>query len=73
MEYLRLLAMNTSGEAKGGKGMLTWIQKRMGDEEGQALVEYTLIISLIAVVCILALTATGQSLSGIFNSIAGQV
>jgi pilus assembly protein Flp/PilA len=53
--------------------MLVWFVKRMGREEGQALVEYTLIVSLIAVVCIGALTLAGQSLSDIFNSIAGQV
>ena len=53
--------------------MLHWLRNRPGSEEGQALVEYTLIVSLIALVCIVALSAAGQSLSGIFNSIAGQV
>ena len=53
--------------------MLTWVQKRVGSEEGQALVEYTLIISLIAVVCIAALTVTGHSVSGFLNSLANDV
>ena len=38
-------------------------------EEGQALVEYALLLSLIAVVSIGILTALGQSVSGIFSSV----
>ena len=37
---------------------------------GQALVEYALIISLIAVVAIATLTLTGNNVNGILNSIA---
>jgi pilus assembly protein Flp/PilA len=40
------------------------------DEEGQALVEYALIISLIAVVAIGMLTLTGTNVTGILNTIA---
>jgi pilus assembly protein Flp/PilA len=39
-------------------------------EEGQALVEYALILSLIAVVCITALTLIGTSVNNILNQIA---
>ena len=42
----------------------------MRAEEGQALVEYALIISLIAVVAIATLTLTGNNVNGILNSIA---
>ena len=42
----------------------------MPAEEGQALVEYALIISLIAVVAIGALTVTGVNVNGILTSIA---
>jgi pilus assembly protein Flp/PilA len=38
-------------------------------EEGQALVEYALLLSLIAVVSIGILTALGQSVSGIFSQV----
>ena len=38
-------------------------------EEGQALVEYALLLSLIAVVSIGILTALGKSVSGIFSSV----
>ena len=43
---------------------------KMRAEDGQALVEYALIISLIAVVAITMLTLTGTSINGILNSIA---
>jgi pilus assembly protein Flp/PilA len=43
---------------------------KMRAEEGQALVEYALIISLIAVVAIGMLTLTGNNINGILNSIA---
>jgi pilus assembly protein Flp/PilA len=39
-------------------------------EEGQALVEYALILSLIAVVCITALTTLGGNVNNILNQIA---
>ena len=43
---------------------------KMRAEEGQALVEYALIISLIAVVAIGMLTLTGNNINGILNSSA---
>ena len=43
---------------------------KMRAEEGQALVEYALLISLIAVVAITMLTLTGNNINGILNSIA---
>ena len=43
---------------------------KMRAEEGQALVEYALIISLIAVVAIGMLTLTGTNVNKILNSIA---
>lgn len=37
------------------------------EESGQGLVEYGLIIALVAVVCIVGLTAMGGQLNGMFN------
>jgi pilus assembly protein Flp/PilA len=39
-------------------------------EEGQALVEYALILSLIAIFCVGALTLLGQNVNNILNTIA---
>ena len=46
------------------------IRQAMRAEGGQALVEYALIISLIAVVAIGMLTLTGTNVNGILNTIA---
>ena len=43
------------------------------EEEGQGLVEYALIIGLIAVVAIAALSASGGSIKNIFGSISGKL
>ncbi|HLZ69372.1 MAG TPA: Flp family type IVb pilin [Dehalococcoidia bacterium] len=44
-----------------------------GDEEGQGLAEYGLILALIAVVCVAALTLLGGNISNTLNSIAGSL
>ncbi|HET8943211.1 MAG TPA: Flp family type IVb pilin [Dehalococcoidia bacterium] len=44
---------------------------RFEREDGQALAEYGLLLALIAVVCILALTALGLAISGTLSSITG--
>jgi pilus assembly protein Flp/PilA len=49
------------------------LRDRLAREEGQALVEYALIISLIAVVAIAALQLTGKSITGIFNNISSEL
>jgi Flp pilus assembly pilin Flp len=46
---------------------------RMRAEEGQALVEYALIVSLIAVVSIAALTVTGHSIRDILNTVGNDI
>jgi pilus assembly protein Flp/PilA len=54
--------------------MLTnWIWRllaRFESEKGQALAEYGLILALIAVVCLLALTAIGLAISGNLQAVA---
>jgi pilus assembly protein Flp/PilA len=42
-------------------------------EEGQALVEYALLLSLIAIVSIAVLTALGHNVSKIFSSVEHQI
>ncbi|HVS46139.1 MAG TPA: Flp family type IVb pilin [Verrucomicrobiae bacterium] len=43
------------------------------DEEGATMVEYGLIVALIAVVCIVAVTLIGSRLSGTFNNVANDI
>ena len=45
------------------------IRRFICEEEGQGLVEYALIIGLIAVVAIAALTAAGGGISNMFSGI----
>lgn len=42
-------------------------------EEGQGLVEYALILVLIAVVVIGALTLLGNNISGLFSKLSGTI
>ena len=46
---------------------------KMRAEEGQALIEYALIVSLISVIAIVALTATGHSVRDMLNNVSNQV
>jgi Flp pilus assembly pilin Flp len=53
--------------------LLTYIRARLGRDEGQALVEYALIISLIALIAIGGLTLAGDKVGSMFSSIADQI
>jgi pilus assembly protein Flp/PilA len=45
---------------------------KMRSEEGQALVEYGLLVALIAVICVAAITALGTKINSVFcNIVAG--
>ena len=43
------------------------------NDEGQDLLEYALLVGLIALVCILAVTAAGLKVQAIFQQIAAQI
>jgi pilus assembly protein Flp/PilA len=43
------------------------------NEEGATMVEYGLMVALIAVVCLVAVTALGTSIKGVFTSISTSV
>lgn len=49
--------------------MVRKLKGMLKDEQGQALAEYGLILALIAVVCILALTALGTGVRDQLNAI----
>jgi pilus assembly protein Flp/PilA len=58
--------------------LYTKIQSRIAtlprdDDEGAALVEYGLLVSLIALACVAALLALGGKLSGLFDEISSKL
>lgn len=53
--------------------IISQLARRMTDQDGQALAEYSLIIAFIAIVCVVALTALGLAISGAYSSIIGSL
>jgi pilus assembly protein Flp/PilA len=51
----------------------SWIGSRIRDERAASLVEYALLVALIAVVCIAAITLLGKAASSKFSSIGGVI
>jgi len=49
------------------------LKRLFKDESGQGMVEYGLIIALVAVVIVIALTAMGGSVKGIFTTVTGKL
>jgi len=43
------------------------------DEEGATMVEYALMVALIAVVCIGVVTTLGTNTSGVFSTVSGKM
>jgi pilus assembly protein Flp/PilA len=50
--------------------MRTLVNRFAKNEEGAALVEYGMLVGLIAVVCVVAVTAVGTQVARLLNSIA---
>ena len=51
-----------------------YMRARFGDDErGASLVEYALLVALIAVVCIVAVTFLGRSAEDKFNSVGSSI
>ena len=54
--------------------LAAWLSARLGDDErGASLVEYALLVVLIAVVCIVAITFLGNSASSKFNTVGSSL
>ena len=51
--------------------LVAFVQSFRRNEEGQDLLEYALLVALIALVAVGAVTAAGESVDTIFNGIAG--
>ncbi len=50
-----------------------WMRAQAKTERGASLVEYALLVALIAVVCIAAVTLLGRSASGKFSSVNSSI
>lgn len=48
--------------------MFAWLKSLWSDEEGATMVEYALMLALIAIVCILVVTALGQQTGKTFDN-----
>jgi pilus assembly protein Flp/PilA len=48
-------------------------RRLVADESGASMVEYGLMIALVAAAAVAAVTALGTALSGQFNSVAGSI
>ena len=53
--------------------LATWLRARFDEDRGASLVEYALLVALIAVVCIAAITLLGNNASSKFNSAASSI
>ncbi len=53
--------------------MLSYIKVLLWRDDGATMVEYGLMVSLIAIVALIAVTALGGSVSGIFCSISNSL
>ncbi len=51
----------------------TWIKAQAKTDRGASLVEYALLVALIAVVCIAAVTLLGDAASGKFEEVGSAV
>ncbi|MEO7571963.1 MAG: Flp family type IVb pilin, partial [Acidimicrobiales bacterium] len=54
--------------------LAAWLRARFDDSErGAALVEYALLVALIAVICIVAVSLLGDNASSTFSSTAKEI
>ena len=54
--------------------LATYLRSRFGDDErGASLVEYALLVALIAVVCIVAIGFLGKNASSKFDSVGSSI
>jgi pilus assembly protein Flp/PilA len=54
--------------------LATWLRARFSDSErGASLVEYALLVALIAVICIVAIGVLGKNASSKFNDVGNSI
>lgn len=52
---------------------MKWFKNMISDEDGQGMVEYALLIGLIAIVVIVALLILGPKIAALFNNTSNQL
>ena len=73
-----VLAFRTHAESRVGttrwevtvKNLITRMRALMRDDSGQDLLEYALLVALIALVAVAAVTSSGQAVNSIFSQVA---
>lgn len=53
--------------------LFAYLRNLVRNDEGQDLLEYALLVALVAIVCVAAVTTTGTSVSDIFTAITGEL
>jgi pilus assembly protein Flp/PilA len=53
--------------------LFAYLRALVRNDEGQDLLEYALLVALIAIVCVAAVTAAGDNVSAIFDRIADEL
>ena len=53
--------------------LMTRIRSLVRNEEGQDLIEYAMLVSLIALICVVAVTLAGEQVQAIFAAVAGAI
>jgi pilus assembly protein Flp/PilA len=50
-----------------------WLFRALGRRDGQGLVEYALVLVLVAIIVVAVLTTMGQQLSSVFRDVVSEV
>jgi Flp pilus assembly pilin Flp len=53
--------------------MMAMFQRLVCHDEGQDLVEYALLCTFIAIICVIAVNALGDAISNVFTVVANQL
>jgi Flp pilus assembly pilin Flp len=56
----------------GIRGQFGLLKVRLGEEDGQVLVEYAILVSLVVIVCVGIISTIGLSISGLFSQVVAQ-
>jgi pilus assembly protein Flp/PilA len=54
-------------------GLITYLRALVNDDSGQDLLEYALLVALIALVCVVVVTQTGEGVEAIFGKISDEL